>query len=94
VYAGSEGLFVDSVERGSAGAVSALANLRPDLVVGMRQAYVDGLRDRARALQDECRAVRAATLERGGLPSLKRAVADSLRSKGIDYPPYVRAPLG
>lgn len=94
VYAGSEGLFIDSVERGSAGAVSALANLRPDLVVGMRQAYVDGLPERARALQDECRTVRAATLERGGLPSLKRAVADSLRAKGIDYPPYVRAPLG
>jgi 4-hydroxy-tetrahydrodipicolinate synthase len=94
VFAGSEGLFVDSVEHGSAGAVSALANLRPDLVVQMRRALVEGNSARARALQDECRAERGRVMDPGGVPALKRAVAESLRSKGIDYPPHVRAPLG
>jgi 4-hydroxy-tetrahydrodipicolinate synthase len=93
VYAGSEGLFLDSVLHGSAGAVSALANLRPDLVVRMKWAFVEGREDDARALQEECRAVRAEMLDRGGLPTLKRAVADALRGRGIDYPPYLRGPL-
>lgn len=94
VYAGSEGLFLDSVGQGSAGAVSALANLRPDLVVGMKRAFVEGREDEARALQKECREVRAQTLDRGGLPALKRAVAEALRSRGVDYPAFLRGPLG
>lgn len=79
VYMGSDGLAADALERGATGLISAVANLRPDLVVALR----DGVRE----AQDEVLAVRA---EAGGLAGLKRLVAERIPG----YPAAVRAPLG
>jgi dihydrodipicolinate synthase/N-acetylneuraminate lyase len=78
VYMGSDGLAADALERGATGLISAVANVRPELIVG--------LRDGEGALQQELLAVRA---EAGGLAGLKRLVAERID----DYPVGVRAPL-
>ena len=79
VYMGSDGLAADALERGATGLISAVANVRPDLVVA--------LRDGAREAQHEVLAVRA---DAGGLAGLKRLVAERIAG----YPGAVRAPLG
>jgi dihydrodipicolinate synthase/N-acetylneuraminate lyase len=79
VYMGSDGLAADALERGATGVISAIANVRPDLVVA--------LRDGTREAQEEVLAVRAAA---GGLAGLKRLVAEGIAG----YPVAVRAPLG
>jgi dihydrodipicolinate synthase/N-acetylneuraminate lyase len=79
VYMGSDGLAADALERGATGVISAIANVRPDLVVA--------LRDGAREAQEEVLAVRAGA---GGLAGLKRLVAQRIAG----YPVTVRAPLG
>jgi 4-hydroxy-tetrahydrodipicolinate synthase/2-dehydro-3-deoxy-phosphogluconate/2-dehydro-3-deoxy-6-phosphogalactonate aldolase len=79
VYMGSDGLAVDALERGATGLISAVANVRPDLVVA--------LRDGARAVEGELLALRA---EAGGVAGLKRLVAERIEA----YPVGVRAPLG
>jgi dihydrodipicolinate synthase/N-acetylneuraminate lyase len=84
VYMGSDGLAVDALERGATGLISAVANVRPELVVALRDAVGS---DRARELERELSAVRA---EAGGLAGLKRLVAERIDG----YPVAVRAPLG
>jgi 4-hydroxy-tetrahydrodipicolinate synthase len=79
VYMGSDGLAVDALERGATGLISAVANVRAELVVA--------LRDGAYELAEELLAVRASA---GGLAGLKRLVAERIEG----YPVGVRAPLG
>jgi 4-hydroxy-tetrahydrodipicolinate synthase len=79
VYMGSDGLAGDALERGATGLISAVANVRPDLVAA--------LRDGAREVEQELLAVRA---EARGLMELKRLVAERVDG----YPVAVRAPLG
>ena len=84
VYMGSDGLAVDALERGATGLISAVANVRPELVVALRDAIGT---NRARELERELLAVRA---DAGGLAGLKRLVAERIDG----YPVAVRAPLG
>lgn len=79
VYMGSDGLAAEALERGATGLISAVANVRPELVVA--------LRDGAREVERELLAVRA---EAGGVSGLKRLVAERIDG----YPVAVRAPLG
>jgi 4-hydroxy-tetrahydrodipicolinate synthase len=79
VYMGSDGLAGDALERGATGLISAVANVRPDLLAA--------LRDGAREVEEELLAVRA---EARGLAELKRLVAERIDG----YPVAVRAPLG
>jgi 4-hydroxy-tetrahydrodipicolinate synthase len=79
VYMGSDGLAADALERGATGLISAVVNVRPDLVAA--------LRDGAREAQEQILAVRA---EAGGVAGLKRLVAERVAG----YPVAVRAPLG
>jgi 4-hydroxy-tetrahydrodipicolinate synthase len=79
VYMGSDGHAADALERGATGLISAVANVRPELVVA--------LRDGAREVEHELLAVRARTR---GLAGLKRLVAERIEG----YPVGVRAPLG
>jgi dihydrodipicolinate synthase/N-acetylneuraminate lyase len=84
VYMGSDGLAVDALARGASGLISAVANVRPELVIALRDAVGS---DRAPELERELLAVRA---EAGGLAGLKRLVAERVDG----YPVAVRAPLG
>jgi 4-hydroxy-tetrahydrodipicolinate synthase len=85
-------LFLRSLRAGSAGAVLGIANLRPELAVGLRDAFRAGRDDEAEALQTELAEAEAAAM---AFPDLKRAVAERLRAEaGIEYGPLMRAPMG
>lgn len=82
VFVGSEGLISRAMERGAAGAVSALAAAVPELVV-------DAVRSRAPSASDRCRDVRD-EIQRFPLhTSLKRLLA----RRGVRITDGVRAPL-
>jgi 4-hydroxy-tetrahydrodipicolinate synthase len=85
-------LLLRSLRAGSAGAVLGIANLRPELAVGLRDAFRAGDDDAAEALQAD---LAAAEAEFMAFPDLKRAVSERLRAEaGIEYGPHMRAPLG
>jgi len=85
-------LLLRSLRAGSAGAVLGIANLRPELAVGLRDAFRAGRDDEAEALQVELAEAEAAAM---AFPDLKRAVAERLRAEaGIEYGPHMRSPLG
>jgi 4-hydroxy-tetrahydrodipicolinate synthase len=83
VYMGSDGLAAEALERGATGLISAIANVRPELVVALRDAVGT---ERARELGVELRAVRE---EAPSIPALKRLVAERVPG----YPVAARAPL-
>jgi 4-hydroxy-tetrahydrodipicolinate synthase len=91
VLMGSDGMVAQALAAGAAGCVSAVANVRPDLLLRLKHAMVDGRNEEASAVQDEVSALRA-ELSQGGEPiaALKRAAAERLAG----YPSTVRAPLG
>lgn len=90
VLMGSDGLVLDALRLGAAGCVSAIANLRPELLIGLVRAHASGRRDEAEELQRDVSALRAALATEPALVGLKRAVA--VRVDG--YPSGLRAPLG
>jgi dihydrodipicolinate synthase/N-acetylneuraminate lyase len=94
VFMGSDAMVLDALNAGAAGAVSAVANVRPDLVVALKEAVAGGDDAGAIALQEEMGRVREQVSQGPSLRGLKSAVADLLRAGGIVYPPGLRAPLG
>jgi dihydrodipicolinate synthase/N-acetylneuraminate lyase len=94
VLMGSDGLFLEALEAGAAGSVSAVANVRPDLLVALKRAFVDGSSAEAKARQQEIAALRAELSKGPTLVGLKRATAARLAKNGISYPAMLRAPLG
>ncbi|HKF76113.1 MAG TPA: dihydrodipicolinate synthase family protein [Candidatus Dormibacteraeota bacterium] len=82
VFVGSEGLIARAMERGAAGAVSALAAAVPELVV-------DAVRSRAPSASDRCRDVRDEIQRFPFHTSLKRLLA----RRGVRMTDGVRAPL-
>ena len=96
LYDGSASLVLDSLREGSAGAVLALANLRPELCTALLKAWGEGDEQEAQRVQDEMTAAEGA-LDDGSAPmltNLKRAVADRMRDRGVAYGPELRGPLG
>lgn len=93
VYMGSDALAKVALENRSDGIVSAVANLRPDLLVRLLAAVRDGRCDEATALQTEIDQVRD-TLCRGAIEGLKAGVAGQMASRGIAYSSAARSPLG
>ena len=91
VFIGSDNLALDAFRRGSAGCVSGLANLRPDLLVRLRDAHSTGSEPEASAIQDEI--VDAQATQGPSLVALKRATARWLAGMGVSYPDVVRPPL-
>jgi 4-hydroxy-tetrahydrodipicolinate synthase len=87
---GSDALVLDSLRLGGAGCVSAIANARPDLLVGLVRAHSSGRAGEAERFQREVSAFRAELAREPPLVGLKRAVAALVAS----YPGAVRAPLG
>ncbi|OLZ40843.1 dihydrodipicolinate synthase family protein [Natrinema saccharevitans] len=87
--AGSDSLVFTGLAVGCSGAVSAVANVFPELVVDCYEAYDAGDRDRARELQSRIFAVRDA-LKTGD--SYMSGVKTALRMRDFDAGP-LRSPL-
>jgi hypothetical protein len=81
---GSETLALKSMRGGGAGAISALANARADVLLRVR----DEGSEAAQEAVDEARA------ELPEIPDLKRAVRARLAERGAEYPAAPRAPMG
>lgn len=94
VLMGSDGMVLDALRAGAAGSVSALANLRPDLLAGLKRTFVEGREGEAERIQREVAELRASFSEGPALAALKRAVSDALADVGVRYPSALRAPLG
>ena len=86
---GSDSLLYPGLRVGCAGMVSAVANVFPELVVDLYDAYDDGDEDRARELQSDVYDVRDALKRGGGYMS---GVKTALRHRDFDAGP-LRDPL-
>lgn len=93
VYMGSDALAKLALDNGSDGIVSAIANLRPDLLVGLVAASREGRSEDARLAQAEIDRVRE-TLHQNAISGLKAGVAARMASRGVTYSGAVRPPLG
>lgn len=93
VLMGSDGMALDAMTQGAGGSVSALSNLRPDLFVQLRDAFLEGRKEDAAAAQETISAVKAETSTGLALKGLKEAVSDALGLRGIGYPTGQRSPL-
>jgi 4-hydroxy-tetrahydrodipicolinate synthase len=89
LFTGTAGLMCEALREGSAGAVLALANLRPGPCAALARAIRDRRDEDAERLQAELAAGDAQVRAAGGIPALKAAVAERIAA----YPPEVRAPL-
>jgi 4-hydroxy-tetrahydrodipicolinate synthase len=89
LYTGTAPLMAEALREGSAGAVLALANLHPGPCVALARAVRDGREDDVERLQAELAAHDAQLRAAGGIPALKRAVAERVAG----YPAEVRGPL-
>ncbi|MFD1562100.1 dihydrodipicolinate synthase family protein [Haloarchaeobius amylolyticus] len=87
--AGSDSLVFTGLEVGCSGAVSAIANAFPELVVDCYEAYDAGDEDRARELQSTLFQIRDAFKAGGAYMS---GVKTALRLRGFDAGP-LRSPL-
>ena len=90
VLMGSDGLVLEALQLGAAGCVSAIANLRPDLLVGLVRASREGRVPEAQRFQREVSELRAELAREPALVALKRAVAAHVPG----YSPTLRRPLG
>ncbi len=94
VLTGSEKDVLDSLQNGSRGAVTAIANLRPDLLARLARAHEDGREREAVKAQTELSELKDEVAQLGPTPlGIKRAVADAMRERGIGYSPALRAPF-
>jgi 4-hydroxy-tetrahydrodipicolinate synthase len=94
VLMGSDGMVLEALRAGAAGSVSALANLRPDLLSRLNRAFVEGREEEAERTQEEISALRGSFSSGPALAALKRAVSKALAGQGVRYPSTLRAPLG
>lgn len=87
--AGSDSLVFASLEIGCSGAVSAVANVFPELVVDLYESYEEGEESRTQELQRTVLGVRETFKSGGGYMS---GVKTALRLRGFDAGP-LRSPL-
>jgi dihydrodipicolinate synthase/N-acetylneuraminate lyase len=94
VFVGSPSLLLGALRMGARGGVAALANLRPDLIVELAQAWLGRHDDEAESLQAEV--VELETRMQSGPPlvTLKADVAEAMAARGARYPSALRSPLG
>jgi 4-hydroxy-tetrahydrodipicolinate synthase len=90
LFTGTASLMAESLREGSAGAVLAVANLHPEACVALARAIRDRDTETVERLQPELAAHDAQIRSAGGIPALKRAVAERV---GGAYSPDTRAPL-
>jgi dihydrodipicolinate synthase/N-acetylneuraminate lyase len=95
VLTGAEDDILRSLEHGSDGAVTALANVRPDLVRRLFEAFRAGRGEEAAAAQQALSRLKREVRPLGPTPvGVKRAVAETLAGRGVRYLPALRAPFG
>lgn len=94
VLMGSDGMLLEALRAGAAGSVSALANLRPDLLVRLKRAFLDEREEEADRTQEQIAELRGSFSHGPALAALKRAVSGALAELGVRYPSALRAPLG
>ena len=94
VMVGSASLVSESLRAGGSGAVLALANLRPDLCVALKRAFLGGRTEEAARLQAEMTELEREVTPGAPLVGLKRAVAAAMATRGVSYSAALRAPLG
>jgi 4-hydroxy-tetrahydrodipicolinate synthase/2-dehydro-3-deoxy-phosphogluconate/2-dehydro-3-deoxy-6-phosphogalactonate aldolase len=87
---GSDSLLCSGLAAGCSGAVSAVANVFPELVVDCYEAYDRGDRERAREIQSTVYEVRSALKDGPYMAGVKTAL--SIRDPGFDPGP-LRSPL-
>ena len=83
LFVGSEALALRSLRGGGSGSISALANARADVLLGVR----------AERSEEAQRAVDEARAQLAGIPDIKRAVQARLAERGVRYPDASRVPL-
>lgn len=94
VLMGSDGMVLPAFDAGASGCVSAVANIRPDVLVRLSEAFVDGDRRVAEEAQGHLSRLREELSQGSTLQKLKEATSRALQAGGIRYPTHVRAPLG
>lgn len=94
IFVGSPSLLLAGLRAGSRGSVAALANLRPDLIVGLADAWRDGRDDEAERLQAEIAELERRFTSGRPLVALKSDVAEAMTARGARYPSALRSPLG
>ena len=75
--------MLEAMRGGAAGSISALANVRADVLLALRE----------EGSEEAQRAVDGAKEELPDIAEVKRAVAERLAERGAVYPPEPRAPL-
>jgi 4-hydroxy-tetrahydrodipicolinate synthase len=90
LFTGTASLMSEALREGSAGAVLAVANLHPETCVALARAIRDTDDEAVERLQAELTAHDARIRTTGGIPALKRAVAERV---GGPYSPEARGPL-
>ena len=93
-FVGSPSHLLHSLRHGSSGGVAALANLRPELILALAEAWRDGRDAEAERLQEDVRAAERALAEEPPLVALKRGVSELMAERGSRYPSALRSPLG
>jgi 4-hydroxy-tetrahydrodipicolinate synthase len=93
VFVGAPSLLLGALRMGSRGSVAALANLRPDLIVDLAQAWLDRHDEEAESLQEEIQELERRLAARP-LVTLKSDVAEAMAARGARYPSALRSPLG
>jgi 4-hydroxy-tetrahydrodipicolinate synthase len=94
IFVGSPRLLLDGLRAGSRGSVAALGNLRPDLLVGIAEAWRAGDDDEAERLQAQVTELEARLNSGPPLVTLKADVAEAMAARGARYPSALRSPLG
>ena len=94
VFVGSPRLLLGGLRAGSRGSVAALGNLRPDLLVGLAEAWSGGHDDEAESLQAEIAELDLRISSGRPLVTLKTDVAEAMAARGVRYPSALRSPLG
>jgi 4-hydroxy-tetrahydrodipicolinate synthase len=89
LFTGTASLMCEALREDAAGAILAVANLHPETCVAVADAIRDRRDDDATRLQTELAAHDTRVRAGGGIPALKRAVAERLTG----YPPDTRGPL-
>ena len=89
LFTGTASLMCEALREDSAGVVLALANLHPEACVALARAIDEGRQRDSDRLQAELAAHDAQIRAAGGIPALKRAVAERLTG----YSPDARGPL-